>query len=234
MKWYEDQGYIEDPFSTKKGAFIEQSVNLKGPADELAYNIEAGNMVLVDGPKGTGKTLLLFSAIEKFEGERKVIYFDCSKDDVDIKKLMQNKYGIIGKILNLTPKGMVLMLDNFKALSKKDLERVKYYFDNNYLRSIVFAGNGAELPENIRDRIGNRVIRLKVLAAKDAVELVRNRLGSLDFLPEVMIKKIYAKSKKNAVVFLEKCGKVCQAAAAAGAEVVGDENLKAIGGGKSG
>lgn len=229
MNWYEEHGYIEDPFSTKKGAFVEQSVNLKEPSDELVYNIEAGNMVLVDGPTGTGKTTLLFSAIEKFEGERKVIYFDCSKDEVDIKKLMQNKYGIIGRLFNLTPKNMVLMLDNFKVLNKKDLERVKYYYDNNHIRSLVFAGNGVELPDNIRDRIGNRVIRLKALAVDDAVELVRNRLGSLDFLPEKIIKKIYAKSKKNAITFLEKCAKICQAATEAGADVVGTRHLSALG-----
>lgn len=229
MSWYETQGYIEDPFSTKKGAFTEQSVNLKVPAAELVYNIEAGNMVLVDGPKGTGKTALLFLAIEKFEGERKVIYFDCSKDKVDIKKLMQKRYGSLGRVFNLTPRGMVLMLDNFKSLSRKELERAKYYFDNNYLRSIVFAGNGAELPENVRDRIGNRVIKLKALAAKDAVELVRNRLGSLDFLPEKIIRKIYAKSRDDAGAFLEKCKKVCQAATEGRATVVSEKHLKAIG-----
>ena len=230
MRWYEEHGYIEDPFSPKRGAFVEQSVNLKEPADELVYNIEAGNMVLVDGPTGTGKTTLLFSAIEKFKGERKVIYFDCSKDEVDIKKLMQNKYGFIGRLFNLTPKNMVLLLDNFKALSKKDLERVKYDYDTNHIRSLVFAGDGAELPENIRDRIGNRVIRLKALAVDDAVELVKNRLGSLDFLPEKIIKKIYAKSKKNAITFLEKCAKICQAATEAGADVVGTGHLTALGG----
>lgn len=229
MSWYEIHGYMEDPFSTKNSAFIEQSVNLKEPSEELAYNIEAGNMALIEGPKGTGKTTLLFSAIERFKGERKVIYFDCSKDEVNIKNLMQNKYGALGRLLNLTPKGMVLLLDNFKALSRKEIERAKYYFDNNYLRSIVFAGNGAELPENVRDRIGNRIIKLKPLGAKDAVELVKNRLGSLDFLPEKIIKKIYRGSRKDTVVFLKKCAKACQAATDAMADTVAEEHLRAAG-----
>jgi len=114
MNWYENHGYAEDPFGTKHGEFIEQAVNLDKAHEYLAYNIEAGNMVLVEGKKGTGKTTLLFSVIEKFKGERKVIYFDCSSEIVELKKLMQNKYGFIGKLFNLTPKNMILMLDNFK------------------------------------------------------------------------------------------------------------------------
>jgi len=229
MKWYEHHGYVDDPFSTKKGMFIDQSVNLDKYSEELAYHIEAGNMVLVEGKEGTGKTALMFSAIDKFKGERKVIYFDCDKDEVDVKKLMQNKFGIIGRVLNLVPKDMVLMLENFKALSKKDLERAKYYFDNNHLRSIIFSGNGVMLPENIRDRIGNHVIRLQPLSSSDVIDLVKNRLGNLDFLPERIIKKIYAKSNKNSRTFLDNCSKVCEAATEAGADAVTDDHLKTLG-----
>ena len=225
MSWYENKGYVEDPFSTKNGVFIEQSINLREPTEELVYNIEAGNMVLIEGDKGTGKTSLLFSAIEKFKGERKVIYFDCNAEEVDIKKLMQHKYGLIGRIFNLIPKGMVLMLDNFKQLSTNDLERAKYYYDNNYLRSIVFAGNNAELPENIKDRIGSRTIKLKPLATNDAVDLVKNRLSSLEFLPEKIIKKIFTKSQKDTSAFLEYCSKACERATAEGDTVVSEKHL---------
>ncbi len=229
MKWHERHGYAEDPFSTKKGTFIEKSVNLKESAEELSYHIEAGNMALVEGGKGTGKTALLFSVIEQFRGERKIIYYDCGNDSVDVKKLMQNKYGLFGKLMNITPKGMVLMLDNFAKLDKKDIERVKYYFDNNYIRSAVFTGNAPPLPENIMDRIGGNVIKLKQLSAKDAVQLVKNRLGSLDFLPEKIIRKIYLKSGKDVKKFLENCGKACEAAEEAGAKSVSEEHLAVLG-----
>lgn len=225
MKWYEHHGYAEDPFSTRRGAFIEHSVNLSEPAEELAYHIEAGNMALVEGAKGTGKTELLFTAIEHFKGERKIIYFDCSNDSVDVKSLMQNKYGLVGKFLNITPKGMVMMLDNFTKLDNREVERVKYYFDNNHIRSVVFTGSASSLPENIRDRVGNNIIKLKLLSAKDAVQLARNRLGSLDFLPEKAIKKIYAKSGKDVKKFLEQCGKACAAAEEAGAASVTEEHI---------
>ncbi len=230
MKWYEQQGYAENPFSTKNGAFITQSVNLKEPAEELSYHIEAGNMAIVEGGKGTGKTSLLFTAIERFRGEHKLIYYDCGNDSVDVKKLMQNKYGLFGKLLNITPKGMVLLLDNFTKLDKKDLERTKYFFDNNFIRSVVFTGKASSLPENIRDRVGNNVIKLKSLSAKDAIQLVKNRMGSLDFLTEKMVRKIYLKSGKDAKKFLENCSKACEAAAEAGSKSVSEEHLSAFGG----
>ncbi len=225
MKWHEKHGYVEDPFSTDNGAFIDHSINLSEPAEELAYHIEAGNMVLIEGAKGTGKTALLFTAIERFKGEKKIIYFDCGNESVDVKKLMQNKYGMFGKLLNITPKGMVMLLDNFSKLDRKDVERVKYYFDNNYMRSVVFTGSALLLPENVRDRIGNNIIKLKSLSAKDAVQLVRNRLGSLDFLPEKTIKKIYKISGKDVKKFLEQCGKACATAEEAGAASVTEEHL---------
>ncbi len=226
MNWYENHGYVEDPFSTKKGAFIEHSVNLSEPAEELTYHIEAGNMVLVEGAEGTGKTALLFTAIERFKGEKKIIYFDCSKDTVDVKSIMQKKYGVLGKLLNITPKGMVMMLDNFTKLDRKDVERVKHYFDNNYIRSVIFTGSASSLPENVRDRIGNNVIKLKLLSANDAVQLVKNRLGSLDFLPEKTIKKIHKKAGKDVKNFLEQCGKACAAADEAGADSVTEEHMR--------
>ncbi len=226
MRWHEHHGYVEDPFSTKKGAFIEHSVNLSEPAEELAYHIEAGNMALIEGAEGTGKTALLFTAIEKFKGEKKIIYFDCGNDSINIKNLMQKKYGIFGRLLNITPKGMVMMLDNFTKLDKKDIERVKYYFDNNYIRSVVFTGSASSLPENIMDRVGNNIIKLKLLSAKDAVQLVKNRLGSLDFLPEKTIKKIYKKSEKDVKNFLEQCGKACATAEEAGAALVTEEHMR--------
>lgn len=232
MKWYEKYGYVNDPFATDKGVFIDKSVHLQEPADELAYNIAAGNMMVIEGPSGTGKTTLLYTAIERFRGERKVVYLDCSRKDVDIKKLMQGRYGLLGKLFDLTPKNMVLLLDNFSHLSKKDIERVKYYYDNNYIRSIIFAGDASHLPENVLDRVGGRIMHLKPLSAYDAAELVKNRLGSFEFLPEKIAKKIYKKSKGDARTFLENCTKACEAAMHAGAETVSEQHLKATGGKK--
>ena len=221
MSWYEKKGYNEDPFSTKKGAFIEKAVNLTEPAEELAYHIDAGNIVLVEGETGTGKTALVSAAMERFRGEGRLIYFDCSKDKVNLKKLLQNRHGIFGKVLNILPKNMVLLLDNFKELPLQEIERAKYYYDNSYLRSIVFVGNGTStLPPNIMERIGNRVIRLKKLTANDAIQLVKNRLGSLELLPEKTIRKIYRESGGDAKKFLENCSKALEDA---------DKNLNAAG-----
>ena len=227
MNWYEHHGYAEDPFKVSDGP-IDKAVNLNKPTSELLYNVEAGNMVVIEGGKGTGKTTLLSAVIEHFRGERKVVYFDCSKDDVDIKKLMQGKYGVIGRLFNLTPKGMVLLLDNFKGVSKKEMERAKFFYDNNYIRSIVFTGTASNLAENIADRVGERIIKLKALGVNDAVELVKNRLGTLDFLSAKIVKKLHKKSKSDTVLFLENCSKACAAATKAGDKLVKDSHLKGV------
>ena len=227
MSWYEKHGYADNPFDCKSLSVIEKTAGLGKSAADVIYNVEAGNMALIEGKESAGRKLILSAVIEKFRGEKKVIRFDCSKEPVDVKKLMQNRHGIIGRIFNLTPKGMILLLDNFRELETRELQRVKYYFDNNYLHAIVFAGDGAVLPLNISDRIGGRVIMLKEMTSKDCAELVRDVLGNLKFLQPSLIDRI---RKKSAGVesFMENCGRVCAAATEDGSETVEEKHLEAV------
>ena len=86
------------------------------------------------------------------------------------------------------------------------MQRVKYYFDNNHLHAVVFAGDGAVLPPNISDRVGNRVIRLKEMTPKECTDLVRDVLGNLKFLQPNLIEKIRRKSS-GVESFLENCSR---------------------------
>ena len=227
MKWYEKHGYPKDPFDWKSPATLEKTASLGRHAGDVIYNIAAGNMALVNGNENAGRKLLLSAAIERFRGERKVIYFDCAKQPVDVKKLMQNRYGILGRIFNLTPKRMILLLDNFRGLNAREMQRAKHYFDDNYLHAIVFAGDGAELPPNISDRVGSRIINLKPMTSRECMELVRDVLGNLKFLQPNLIEKI-RKSSSGIESFLENCGRACAAATEDGSEAVGTKHLVAV------
>ena len=227
MTWYEKQGYPTDPFDWKIPVAMEKISGLGTHAGDVTYNIQAGNMALIHGSEADGRKILLLAAIEKFRGEKKVIYFDCSKESVDVKKLMQKRYGLIGRMFNLTPKGMILLLDNFKGLDAREIQRAKHYFDNNYLHAIVFAGERAELPPNISDRVGGRIIRLSPMTSRDCLDLVRDALGNLKFLQPHVIEKIRGKSS-GIESFLKNCGKACAAATRDRADVVGEKHLAAV------
>ena len=227
MSWYEKHGYPNNPFDCKSPETIRKISGLGKHAGDVIYNIEAGNMALIDGTESAGRGLVISATIENFRGEKKLIYFDCSKESVDVKKLMQNKYGIIGRIFNLTPKGMILLLDNFRELDAREMQRAKYYFDNNYIHAVVFAGDGAVLPPNISDRVGNRVIRLKEMTPKECTDIVRDVLGNLKFLQPNLIEQIRRKSS-GVESFLENCSRTCAAATEDDSEAVEEKHLLAV------
>jgi replication-associated recombination protein RarA len=117
-------------------------------------------------------------------------------------------------VLNKKPKNMILLLDEVEHLSKKNCERIKYYYDQNYLRAVIFASTDfelADLNESIKQRIHKKLV-IKELSEYEAVQVVREKIGE-DMLSDRVIKYIYNLSNKNNKRFLENCEAVCKVAA---------------------
>ena len=105
---------------------------------------------------------------------------------------------------------MILLLDNAEELSSVNFERIKFYYDQGFLQSVVFTGTDLKktgFSESMISRIGQRIIKLNSLSQEDAYTIVAKRLGE-DISDEDAligkdyIKKIYAASKKNHRLFL--------------------------------
>ena len=211
MEWYEELDFDENPFT--KDAKI---VGYEELLDDMFYNIVAGNMLFIEGEAGTGKTKLLKEAIRRFGGHGKVIYVNCKKlhKELNVERLLKDRYGwFTTKLLNKKPKNMILLLDEVEHLSKKNCERIKYYYDQNFLRSVIFASNDydvADLNESIKQRI-HKKLSIKNLSDYEAVQMVRERIGN-DMLPDRIVKHIYKNSNKNNKRFLKNCEKVCMTA----------------------
>ncbi len=208
MEWFEKLDFYENPLSTKPDRFVKHLAGVGSLLEDLFYRVDAGSMVFIEGPDGLGKTSILMRLVQKFKGSKKVIYFDCKEIDnkANIEDLMYKRYGLFGKLLRITPKSMILLLDN-AALSYKNAERVKYYFDEGYIKSVVFTGgsySSAKLPESVRSRIGSRVVKLAAPSEADAVYAVRKRLGKAVFTDDEL-RKMYSRSKGNMKKFLESC-----------------------------
>ncbi|MEM2131616.1 MAG: AAA family ATPase, partial [Candidatus Woesearchaeota archaeon] len=170
------------------------------------------------GSKGNGKTTLLMVAAKKFGGKKNVAYVDCKILDknLNITNILQERYGLFGKILNKTPKEMILLLDNVHELSKKNTERIKYYFDQNNIKSIIFTTekySKAKFSESLKDRIGKRVLKIPLMDEFDAIEIVKKRIGEKsDFFNDDLIKKIFNLSENSVKLFLENCSKIAESA----------------------
>jgi len=132
MKWYEEMGLEENPLGVDTVGTVYELVDRERECKELLYMILSGNMMVIEGKPGFGKTMLLMYAIDNFKGKGKVIYVDARKlnKKLDIEKLMIKRYGFFkGKLLGKLPKNMILLLDNVESISKRNCEKIRYYFD---------------------------------------------------------------------------------------------------------
>lgn len=207
MEWFEKRGFFENPFSTEP---TTELIGFTELLEELYYRIASGSMVFLEGKDGSGKTSLLKHTIQRFKGFGKIIYVSLKKDEkFDIKRVMQRRYGFFGRLFDITPKDMVLVLDDVKQVSKRNANLIKYYFDHGYIRSVVFSGESyqkVKLPQGIRERIGKRILKVKRLTGDEALQLFRSRLDD-KLLSDSLVKEVYKKSGTTKD-FLKRCDKL--------------------------
>lgn len=207
MNWYEKLDYDENPFEVET-----KTIGFDNILDEVFYAVMAGNIVFLEGTTGSGKTKILKEAIRKFGGKGRVVYVNCKKlnKELNVELLLKNRNGILRRLFGKKPKNMIVLLDEIEHMSPQNCERIKYLYDQNYIRSILFASTNFEkvgLPESLVQRI-SKVIPIEPLSDYEAVQLIREKIGD-ELLSDRIIKEVYKLSDKNVRKFLENCDKVC-------------------------
>lgn len=208
MEWYEELDFEENPFVDNEDTEL---VGFDGFIEEINYRIIAGDIIFICGKEGTGKTALMKRAISKFKGKGKLIYLNGKKmeEGFNIEGILMKKQGWFGKKY---PKNMILLMDEVQQISRKNNERLKYFYDQNYLKAIVFASKelkSVNFTQSLRERI-TKVIKLREATEDEAVDIVQRRLRDNQILSEELIKTIFKKSKRNTKDFLINCGEVCK------------------------
>lgn len=185
-------------------------IGAKQQLEDATYYLQAGNLVVVEAKKGNGKTKFLRTLIDNFRG--KVIYVNARKLDktLDVEELLRKKNGFSGKVMGKKPKGMMLMIDNAEELSLVNIERLKNYFDQGYLQSIIFTTSdmeSCEFSDSMINRIGRRVITLEKPEHKDMKAIIKERLDEKEdeeepLIDEEHIKKIHETSESVGDMFV--------------------------------
>lgn len=232
MEWYEKLDFEENPFSINPEEHLDKLVNMEEIIQEMNYRISSGSLLVIEGDEGSGKTSLLMLAAKKFGGQKNVAYVDCKILDkkLNITHVLQDRFGILGRLFDKKPKNMILLMDNVQELSKINNERLKYYFDQNYIKSIVFTTKKfsmAKFSESMKDRIGRRIVKTPKLDEYDAISLIKRRIGEKDIFNDELIKKIF-KMSKNPKELLQNCEKVAMYAVKKGRNRVQLSDLKAL------
>ena len=229
MAWFEELGFGENPFDTDPDFSARSSVGLEKPLGEVEYFTVSGSMVFLEGPPGSGKSVLLKKLADKLGS--KALRVDAFQAKLDLRSLVKSKTSVLGRIFGREPKNLVLMIDNAAHLPAAALGLLKFYYDNNYFSAVILTGpsiKSARLSLPVLDRIGNRVVRLAPLAEDEAVLIVRQRLGSSSMLSEDLVRKIYKLSGKNAKKFLQLCENACKTAVASKSSTVKEEHLRSL------
>ncbi|MDP6642323.1 MAG: DnaA/Hda family protein [Candidatus Nanoarchaeia archaeon] len=226
--WHNELNFESNPFSLDK---TTELIGYEDVIDEMIYTLESGNMIFIEAPDGFGKTSLLKIAINKYKGEGRVAYIDCNRlDDLNIERVVMNKYGFIKKLISKTPKDMIILIDNINNLSKKNCERLKYFFDQNYIRSVVFSGvdyNSVYFTPSLKDRI-SKVEKLPELKNEEAIEIIESRVGNNELLSKETIKSIFSISKRNPKQFIKNCEKVAKYAVENYSRIVKQEHITKV------
>lgn len=229
MEWYEELDYEENPFKDNEETEL---IGYEDIIDEVIYRIASGNIVCVEGKSGEGKTAVLKAIINKFGGQGKIVYLNCQKlsNGLNIEKVLTKKSGLRGRLFNKKPKNMILLMDEVQYLSPKNCERLKYFFDHNFLKSIVFTSSdfkGVGFTQSLRDRI-SKTIKLRQLTEDEAIDVVNSRLGTDELIPEEVLKEVYSKSKRNMKLFLNNCERLCKHALETNGKKVLPEHMEDV------
>ncbi len=134
-------------------------------AKKLIYLIAAGCMVLITGNKDA-RNAVINEAIKKVRGTWKSLYIDSDKKyRWDIQKMLFESNGFIGAIFGIMPRERVLFVEDARFLTEKNFKMIRYFYDENNLKAVVIASDDSSitkiLPEAIKNRIGNRIIKLR-------------------------------------------------------------------------
>jgi hypothetical protein len=126
---------------------------------------------------------------------------------------------------------MILLLDNVSELSKRNMERVKYFFDEGYLHSVVFTGldySSAGFSKSLKDRIGKRVLTLRELEPFQAVAAARNRIGDNEIISDELLEAIFARGNRNLVTFMDNLETLFSKAVESKKQKITKEDLRSI------
>jgi len=198
--WYKQYGWKYNPFSVKYSTHL---VGFEKEKKALLDFVSAGDVCVIVGDPGVGKTSLLMWLQKNLDWRHKAIYINAESisEDLELKK-------IVGSPLF---RKRVLLLDEAHNCDEELVKEMKALWDKNIVKSIVITqiGHNLEYPESFKSRIGKRVLRIEGMDYKMAKELINQRTNNKHPFSDDVIELIVDDAKNNPRKILENCELLC-------------------------
>lgn len=210
--WYKKYGWDENPFSVKPIA--EGLVGLDEQRNELLDFVHSGTICFLTGPAGVGKSSIL-KWVQHNIKMHTPIYIDAEQlgDDIfDLSEYLKQHRTLWETVLGHEyPKSVVILLDEAHATEDKLKKALKLYWDHDYIKSIVITQIPSlkNFSSSVRNRIGNRMVRLDRLDSKYIHKMVELRTESKNPFTQEALNLIAKKSDYIPRKILENCEAVC-------------------------
>ena len=208
--WFEEYGWKTNPFNIKPSPDL---IAFEAEKEKLIDYISSGDICFLVGKPGAGKTSLL-KWLENNLRKHFTVYLNIETLDKNflVQKFLYDSTKFSRKLFGLEfPKNVVFLLDESTKIAEEFKHDLKLHFDENHIKSIVFAqpGEEADIPEGFRNRVGNRIVKLDKLNDEDAFDLIKKRCGKTCPFTEGAMTFIAEKSSYLPRKILENCETIC-------------------------
>jgi len=228
--WYSSLGFYSNPFSIKPAAFHDELFGYEDMLNKINSKISNGSVVFLTGQYGSGKTTILKRIINRFRKKIIIIYYSCNQSEsIDFDRLLYSRT-FLRRLFHIRQKKNVLLLDEVQDMNKKDSDRLCEYYSQGFFKSMILSSmkaNQVRFTDCLKELTRDNIFKIGKLNKKQAVDLIRKRIGNIEFLKDGIIEKIYSLNS-NPRAFLKNCEELCRYASETGAKEVTDKHIKDV------
>jgi replication-associated recombination protein RarA len=203
--WWKKYGFSKNPLDIRPN---EDLVGVDDIIKKVKDSIINGEIFLLYGPIGSGKTSLAFRIKKDLSDDYNIIYINGEYEkDKDIDEIIEkNKYikFLFFKFENKLP--IVLILDEFYNFPEDVSKKLKYLYDNKIAHSIMLIQPSPQIMNATLSFLNRlyRKIEMKFPPEDDILKLINKKLKGKINIDEKILRNIIRKNNNNVrQIFIE-------------------------------
>jgi len=203
--WWKKYGFSKNPLDIRPN---EDLVGVDDIIKKVKDSIINGEIFLLYGPIGSGKTSLAFKIKRDLSDRYNLIYINGEYErDKDLKEIIEkNKYNkfLFFKFENKLP--IVLILDEYYNFPEDVSKKLKYLYDNRIVHSIMLIQPSPQIMNATLSFLNRlyRKIEMKFPPEDEILKLINKKLKGRVNLDERILRNLIRKNNNNVrQIFIE-------------------------------